>query len=117
MVKTDNGYVEGLSASECRPLLRRELRNAYKIVAHIELGEVTRMIRHSPFCHAPATRLPWPFSKLGMHDVEINHYKTGCFSEIIKEKRFAKDKIDEAIEEFLLGVPANQRVVIGVDNF
>lgn len=121
MYKTDNGYIEDLPASECRPLLRRELRNAYQISATVKTNDGQRIISHHPAQHAPSTRLPWPLSKLAMHDVGIVYYDAnGDFNKAngdINGKRFTKDEIDMAIEEFLSGVPATERVIISVDNF
>lgn len=120
MYKTDNGYIEGLLASECRPLLRRKLRNAYQIQVTVKTNDGQRIISHSPAQHAPSTRLPWPLSKLAMHDVEIVYYDAkGEFTKANGEincKRFTKDKIDAAIEEFLSGVPATEEVTISVEN-
>lgn len=112
MIETDNGYVEFLTVSECRPLLRRALENAYHIFATIELNGRTRIISHHPMMHAPAKKLPWPFSKLQMHDVEIVYYKAVGDPD---SKRFTKDKINNAIEEFLTGVPPNHKISINVE--
>ena len=70
------------------------------------------MISHHPMMHAPAKKLPWPFSKFAMHDVEITHFKADGSQEM---KRFPKEKIDVAIEEFLSGVPPNQNVQVNVE--
>jgi hypothetical protein len=110
--QTDNGYVEFLTVSECRPLLRRELENAYYVFAIIEINDLTRMISHQPMAHAPAKKLSWPFSKLQMHDVEIVYYKAAGDPD---RKRFKKDKINVAIEEFLSGVPPNHKISINVE--
>jgi hypothetical protein len=120
MYKTDNGYIEGLLVSECRPLLRRELRNAYQIQATVNTKDGQRIISYSPAQHAPSTKLPWPLSKLAMHDVGIVYYAAkGEFTKAngeINGKRFTKDQIDTAIEEFLSGVPVTERVTISVEN-
>ena len=47
-----------------------------------------------------------------MHDVEITYFKVNGEQE---GKRFVKGKIDRAIDEFLLGVPANQEIQINVE--
>jgi hypothetical protein len=113
MLELDNGYVEMLPAAQSRPLLGRELRNAYKIFASVRVDGLERMIAHSPASHAPATKLPWPFSKLGMHDVEIRYFKADGG---IETNRFSKDMIDQAIEEFLSGVPPDAKVQINVEH-
>lgn len=113
MTKLENGYVEFLPASQMRPLLRRELREAYQVFAIVKINDLERMISHHPARHASATKLPWPLSKLEMHDVAIDHFKAN--GDMIESKRFTKEKIDVAIEEFLSGVPPNEEVSINVE--
>ncbi len=113
MIKIENGYIESLPAWQVRPLLRRELREAYHIFAILKINDLERMISHHPARHASATKLPWPLSKLEMHDVAIDHYKAN--GDMIESKRFTKDNIDVAIEEFLSGVPPNEEVSINVE--
>ena len=113
MTKLENGYIEFLPASQMRPLLRRELRVAYHVFAILKVNGFERMISHHPARHAPATKLPWPLSKLGIHDVAIDYFtKNGDMTE---SKRFTKDKIDVAIEEFLSGVLQNEEISINVE--
>lgn len=119
MLKLDDGYVEILPASQVRPLLQRELKNAYHIFATVAADGGKRMIAHRPASHASATKFPWPLSKLAMHDVEINyldakdHIIDGPDGKM-KSKRYPKERIDEAIEEFLSGVSPNEEVQVNV---
>ena len=108
-MKFGDDQFEFLPAAECRPFLRHVLLKAHKSFAKFNINGMERMIRHSPNSHSPAKPLPWPFSKFQMHDVEICHFKP---DNTIQRKRFTKEQIDIAIEEFLDGAQPGEEIHI-----
>jgi|GEM_PF-6878633 hypothetical protein len=105
---------ESINAGSAPRLLKKILMRLGGSCAYLTVGKEKRMLMHEPMMHEPMKKLPWPFSIGQMHDVEliVNDFDG---KELRPSKRFSKEQIDHAIQEFLAGSKASDEVDINID--
>jgi hypothetical protein len=109
----DGELTDSVPVSEAPPLLAKYLTSSPAAKSILYLPTESRMIHHCPAMHAPATKLPWPLSKLQMHDVQLYFYGPKLQGDQIRpSRRFKKEAIDIAIAEFLSGAAPSDEVLI-----
>jgi len=68
-----------------------------------------RELVHDPAVDAPLKHWPWPFPLLSPHRIRLQIYE-GALR--VSTVRYSKGRLDEAIENFLVGVGPKTKIII-----
>ena len=97
----DFGGLEFIEVRHVRGAMKKRLMRAEGGACLLTVGDVLRILSHTPAMDAPLGRLPWPLSKMQPHEIRYVEMTRGTRTAV---HMFSGAQVDAAIEHFLRGV-------------
>src|SRR5262245_33815384 len=99
-----------LDAEKAKPAILRAMQEGG--ICSAEAEGRRRELVHDPAVDAPLKGWPWPFPLLSPHRVRLITYEGTLRSGSVT---YEKNRIEEAVNYFLAGLPARAKVIISRD--